>query len=248
MSSSFLEIDDRPAQGESRPQSGGTASPEVRFSSALDGLAAINETAAELVIWQRALPVGLREWLDQTAVAALPDVRILIEPGDLRAALEPLLDECGMTAGEMRDLLIEDIGGLVSTFADITRTAHVDVRLERISHDACWKFHRDAVETRLVTTYRGPTTQWVPLAHSQRALDEQTAYAGPLERLGDHDVAVFKGKLAGQGGGVVHRSPPIEGTGVTRLFLCLNTPSIVSSNLWVGPSAHVSSSAPFLTE
>jgi len=142
-----------------------------------------------------------------------------------------------MTAGEMRDLLTEDIGGLVSTFADITRTGCVDVRLERISHDACWKFHRDTVETRLVTTYRGPTTQWVPMAHSQRALDEQTAYAGPLERLGDHDVAVFKGNLAGQGGGVVHRSPPIEGTGVTRLFLCLNTPSIVSPGLWVGPRA-----------
>jgi len=64
MSLTILEIDDRPAQDESRPQFKDTASPEVRFSSALDGLAAINETAAELVIWQRALPVGLREWLD----------------------------------------------------------------------------------------------------------------------------------------------------------------------------------------
>lgn len=244
MSFDFLEVDDRPAPDESGPRSNDTASPEVRFSSTLDGLAAIHETAAELVIWQRALPVGLREWLDQTEAAALPEARFLIAPGDLRAALEPVLDECGMTAGEMRDRLIEDIGGLVRTFADITRTARVDVRLERIRHDACWKFHRDAVETRLVTTYRGPTTQWIPTAHSQRALDEQTAYAGPLERLGDHDVAVFKGKHAGRGGGVVHRSPPIEGTGITRLFLCLNTPSISSPELWVGPRAHVASSAP----
>ncbi|MFL2542850.1 MAG: DUF1826 domain-containing protein, partial [Candidatus Latescibacterota bacterium] len=27
--------------------------------------------------------------------------------------------------------------------------------------------------------------------------------------------------------GIVHRSPPIENTGFTRLLLCLNAPSIV---------------------
>ncbi len=143
-----------------------------------------------------------------------------------------MLDEAGMPSGPMRDALSDDIAALVNTFAIITKTDSVDVRLEQIDDDACWRFHRDAVDTRLVSTYRGPTTEWVPPAYSERAIDEQQSYEGPLERLGDHHVAIFKGKSAGPGSGIVHRSPPISGTNQTRLFLCLNTETIVSPPLW----------------
>lgn len=204
----------------------------VRTCESRDGLAAIKEPATQLVIWQRVLPSGLRDWIEQLEVSTLPDVRILVEPGDLRPALEPHLDRSGLAACVMRDLLVEDIGELVSTFADITRSDSVDVRLERVDHDACWKFHRDAVKARLVTTYRGPTTEWVQMAHAELALHEQRQFSGPLERLGEHDVALFKGSSAGPNDGIVHRSPPIAGTGCTRLFLCLNKRSVVSPDLW----------------
>jgi len=187
----------------------------------------------ELVIWQRSLPSCLRAWIDRTKVSNLPEIRILVKPDDLRPALEPLLDGCGLPAGDMRHLLVEDVGNLVRTFAGITGSDRVDVRLERISHDACWKFHRDTVEARLVTTYRGPTTEWVQMAHAERALHDQTEFTGPLERLGDHDVAMFKGNRAGPSSGIVHRSPPVAGTGRTRLFLCLNKRSAVSPDPWV---------------
>ena len=195
-------------------------------------LAAINVPGTELVIWQRALPLCLRYWIEQTAASNLPEIRILVQPGDIRPALEPLLDRCGLLADDMRDLLVGDIGDLVHAFADITRSEHVDVRLERVNHDACWKFHRDTVEARLVTTYRGPATEWVQTAHAQRALREQKQFKGPLERLGHHDVAIFKGSCAGPNSGIVHRSPPIAGTGCTRLLLCLNKPTIVSPDPW----------------
>ena len=198
-----------------------------------DGLAGINDSGTELVIWQRALPAGLHDWLEQTDAANLPYVRIFVEPSDLRQALAPLLDECGLPADDMRDLLIDDMVGLVSAFADVTRIDRVDVRLESINHDACWRFHRDTVETRLVTTYRGPTTEWVQPVDADRAISEQTEYNGPLERLGDHDVAIFNGKWAGPERGIVHRSPPIAGTGITRLLLCLNKKTVVSPEPWV---------------
>ena len=184
------------------------------------------------MIWQRALPSSLRDWIGQIEASTLPEIRILVEPGDLRPALEPLLDGCGLAASDMRELLVEDIGELVRAFAGITRSDSVDVRLERVDHDACWKFHRDAVEARLVTTYRGPTTEWVQMAHAEHALQEQKRFTGPLERLGEHDVALFKGSSAGPNDGIVHRSPPIAGTGRTRLFLCLNKRSVVSPDLW----------------
>lgn len=205
----------------------------VRTVETRDGLAAINDPGTELVIWQRSLLPSLGNWLDRLDVATLPHLRVLVQPGDLRPALEPLLDTCGMTAGDMRDLLVDDIGWLVSAFAIITGSERVDVRLERVDHDACWKFHRDTVEARLVTTYRGPTTEWVQMAHAESAIVEQRGFDGPLERLGDHDVALFKGNRAGPNSGIVHRSPPIAGTGRTRLFLCLNMQTDVSPEPWV---------------
>ena len=204
----------------------------VRKVETRDGLAAINEPGTELAIWQRSLPAPLRDWLEHLDIATLPYLRILVQPRDLRHALEPLLDECGMTAGDMRDLLLNDVDRLVWAFAAITGSDCVDVRLERVDHDACWKFHRDTVEARLVTTYRGPTTQWVRMAQAEQAIAEQREYQGPLECLGDHDVALFKGNCAGPDSGVVHRSPPIAGTGLSRLFLCLNKQTEVSPDPW----------------
>ena len=199
-----------------------------------DGLAAIHKPGMELVIWRRALPACLQTWLEDMDASRLPGLRLLVRPGTFRHAVEPHLDDCGMPPGDMRDLLVADVEELVLTFSGITGSDLVDVRLERVRDDACWKFHRDCVDARLLTTYRGPSTEWVHPVHAERALHEQTAYEGPLERLRVHDVAIFKGRCAGPGSGIVHRSPPIAGSGQTRLLLCLNKPSSASPEPW-GP-------------
>ncbi len=204
----------------------------VEFCNTRAGLASIKEPDTELVVWQRSLASDLQDWIDSTDTASLPHVRLLIKPEEIRPALEPLLDDCGLRAGDMRDLLVADVTDLVIAFAGITISDYVDVRLERVSHDACWKFHRDSVDTRLVTTYRGPTTEWVRHAHAQQAINQQREFRGPLERLGDGDVAIFKGNRTGQNKGIVHRSPPIAGTGLTRLVLCLNQRAEPSPDPW----------------
>ena len=200
----------------------------IETCDAADGLAAINELNMELVVWQRVLPSRLKTWLERLDASQIPDVRVLVKPSDFRRAIEPHLDECGMPPGDMRDLLIGDIDDLVSAFAGITRSDLVDVRLDRISNDACSKFHRDCVEARVLTTYRGPATEWVQPQHAARALREQKQFKGPIEHLRNNDVAIFKGSCAGPGSGIVHRSPPIAGTGRTRMLLCLNTRSAAS--------------------
>ncbi len=201
---------------------------------AAEGLAAIGNPGMEFVIWRRALPRRLQTWLERMDASCLPDLRVLVRPGDLRGAVEPHLDDCGMPPGDLRDLLLGDLDDLVSAFARIIQSDLVDVRLERVSHDACWKFHRDYVEARLLTTYRGPATEWVQPTDAGRALREQKSYKGPLERLQVHDVAIFKGNRTGPGSGIVHRSPPVAGTGCTRLLLCLNKPSAASPKPWPG--------------
>lgn len=209
-----------------------TSSVDIETCDTPDGLSAVQRPGTQLVIWQRALPSRLHSWLDRIDASCLPDTRILVRPGDLRAALQPHLDDCGLPQGDLRDLFVQDVGDLVSTFSKVTRSDLVDVRLERVSHDACWKFHRDCVEARLLTTYRGPATEWVQPIHGERALREQKRFRGPIERLGIHDVAIFKGSCAGPGSGIVHRSPAVAGTGRTRLLLCLNKRSTVSPDVW----------------
>lgn len=196
------------------------------------GLSAIHDPDTGLVIWKRAVRLTLQTWIDGLDGACLPALRVLLRPEELREAIEPELDDCGMPAGDMRDLLIDDIDDQVSVFSNVVATDLVDVRLECITHNACWKFHRDCVEARFLTTYRGPGTEWVHPGDAEQALVEQTDFSGPIERVGLHDSVLFKGSTAGFGIGVVHRSPPIEGTGDIRLLLCLNKPSVTSPPQW----------------
>lgn len=204
----------------------------IESCASADGLSAFTAEGTELVVWQRALPADLRAWLDGVDPSNLPEARFLVRPRDLTAAVDTVLDDCGIPAGAMRALLVADIQDLVTRFAEITRSDFVDVRLERIDHDSCWKFHRDNVEARLLATYRGPATEWIQPPHADQALREQKDYTGPIEALRDNDVALFKGRAAESGSGIVHRSPPIAGTGCTRLLLCLNQRSEISPAPW----------------
>ena len=110
----------------------------VRRCKTKAGLASIKESDTDLVIWQRSLPSSLQDWIGKTDTANLPDVRIIVKPGELQPTLKPLLDSCGLRGGDMQNQLLADIHNLVTTFANITGSDDVDVRLERVSHDACW--------------------------------------------------------------------------------------------------------------
>ncbi len=220
----------RRTEGAARPSA--TAASRIETCKTMDGLGAMVRPGVELVIWRRSLSSALCTWLDRLDPSALPDLRLLVRPADFRRAIRPLLAEAGLPQGSMCDLLVGDIDALVRTFGGLLQTDRIDVRLEGVSHDACWKFHRDCVRARLLTTYRGPGTEWVRPRHADKALRTQKRFAGPVERLQAHDVAIFKGSCAGRGHGIVHRSPPIARTGLTRLLLCLNAPSHASPEPW----------------
>jgi hypothetical protein len=204
----------------------------IETCTKIDGLGAIKETGTELVIWRRTLPSDFKEWIQQLAASGLPHLRILLAPIDVRSALNPMLDECGLPKDSMRELMISDITDLAHVFARITESKRVDLRLENINDDSCWRFHIDYVEARLLTTYRGATTQWVQPAYAKQAINEQKEFSGPLERLDIDNVAIFKGKSAAKANGIVHRSPPIVGTGESRLLFCLNKQSELSPDPW----------------
>ena len=210
----------------------GVLAPEIKTCVEIEGLADIKETDTELVIYRRTLASGLNDWIQELSPSVLPHLRIFAAPEDVPSALNPMLDACGMPKNSMRKLLISDITELAFAFSQITESKRVDLRLEHIKNDACWRFHIDYVEVRLLTTYLGATTEWVQPAYANQAIKQQRKFLGPLEHLDINDVAIFKGKSSSQTNGIVHRSPPLAGTGVSRLLLALNKQSELTPAPW----------------
>lgn len=190
-----------------------------------------------LALWRRRLPEDLAAPLAQLPSRRLPTGRVLARLGDLENATAGFVIPLRPRHGPIADRLAADMIDLATRFARLAETDIVDLRLEIVRHDACWKFHRDSVRLRLLTTYLGPPTQIVPAAEAERALRLQRDYHGTYLPVPEHSVALFKGNRADGGTGVVHRSPPIAGTGRHRLVLCVNLPSESSPELWSGGAA-----------
>lgn len=185
-----------------------------------------------MAIWDRPAPRHLLDAMARLCPAHLPQGRVLVRRRDAPRALAVILARTPVAATPLGAALLDDMLMLVDRFAAIGDTDIIDVRIDRLKHDACWKFHRDQVRLRLLTTYRGPSTQIVPDTFADAALRDQRAYQGPLEELPDGAVALFKGARAGLDQGIVHRSPPIAGSGIVRSLLCLNLPSDTSPQLF----------------
>jgi hypothetical protein len=201
-----------------------SASPIVEGAAPaiLDG---ILDEGVSLAVWTREAPAELAAWLDALPTEHLPDGRFVCAPAEVAAGLADLCDQAGLGDGRARALLIEDIARLAARFARIAGAERVDLRLEVLDHDSCWRFHRDVVGFRLNATYRGPGTQWPPLDLAARALRAQRRYRGVLNELPRFAVGLFKGVRRAGPAAILHRSPPIAASGTTRLFLCLNEES-----------------------
>ena len=182
----------------------------------------IRQPATSLILWQREIPNEVQSWLGKLTKVPADDIRFTVEPEAFEEIFNPMLANLPLPKGRGALWLIEDMGALVRAFADVTGTARVEVRLEWIDGDGCWKFHKDYVSYRLVATYDGAGTEWVPPAYAAQALAHQRTYSGPLEKLFAGDVAIFKGCRNDPEGGIVHRSPALSTRGGKRLFLCLN--------------------------
>lgn len=179
-----------------------------------------NEPDVELAVWQRAWPGALCERLDLLQLAGMPRARFIARASEAEASVAAGLADVACSDALVLEALGADIEALVARYADVSACDLIEVRLEAISGNACRLFHIDRTRSRLVATYVGPGTDWVPHTSSQAALRDPENYAGPIERLPRFAVAILPGSLS-RGGGLVHRSPPIAGTGQIRLFLCM---------------------------
>ena len=183
-----------------------------------------------LVSWHRELPVGLDAQLVEWAkrFPAQFDEIVTMPNYDLSAATRGLAEPA-------RTWLTMDVAVLIARLAHLADARRLRVSFGAVRTDQCRKFHVDYVRYRLVTTYVGPGTEWVPdEAVRREALDhppdcpcdankEIVREASAIRHAVPGEVIVMKGARHPNHRGAVHRSPPIEGTGRVRVVLIAST-------------------------
>lgn len=188
----------------------GEPSPFVTEGEDSNDLAVIRRPEIALANWQRTLPIDLSAALDPCDATSVDDLAFSVEFPVTVAALAMNLVVSGYESALAR-LLADDIAALATRFAAITRSTRLAVRLEVVETDACRRFHADHVTYRLLTTYRGQATQWI------RAEEPDV-----LRQMRTGNVGIFKGRVLAPDTPILHRSPPIAGTGEQRLLLVID--------------------------
>lgn len=188
----------------------------VGITDTPEGLAEIETPGCAAAIWRRQLNSDFRAWIDALDPTQLPTARLVLRPSAVPDAVRHLCDISGMDDTAERTWLENDISDLATRFAEIMRAPFLRVRLDAITTNACRKFHIDAIYARLICTYRGTGTQYgVAQGDDDPRRIFTVATGAPM---------LMRGTLWPQNPGsrLLHRSPPIAGTGETRLVLVLD--------------------------
>ncbi|WP_164659906.1 DUF1826 domain-containing protein [Tropicibacter sp. Alg240-R139] len=188
----------------------------VRVVSDARGLDSFRDPSCAAAIWGREVPSNVALWLDALDAKALPDGRVVLHVQAIRDTVLHLCDIAGTPDGPHREWLIDDIADLAQRFASLMNADYVRLRLQAVTTNACRKFHLDAITGRLVCTYRGTGTQYGTSVRREDPVHIHTApTCAPI---------LLRGSLwpPEPDAGLLHRSPPIDGTGETRLLLVLD--------------------------
>jgi len=125
-------------------------------------------------------------------------------------------------------LLYADIQWILQQFAATTKAASFRLHITTMSTDMCRKFHTDINDLRLLCTYVGPGTLWLP----DEAIDQQALNAGTnelqiepqhIQQATTGAVVLLKGALYENSNPILHRSPAVEESGEKRFLLRIDT-------------------------
>lgn len=188
----------------------------VGIADTPEGLSAIHHPSSAAAIWRRQPLPNFQSWIDRIDPDILPRARVILRPEAVRESASEICNACGTPAGPERDRLVDDIAALADIFAGVMRTHWLRLRLDVVTTNACRKFHIDAVRARLVCTYRGTGTQY--------GISTDGDEPDRIFTLQTGAPILLRGTLWPEHprSGLLHRSPPIEGTGETRLVLVLD--------------------------
>ncbi len=188
----------------------------IAMADSPGGLRKIKCANCAAVVWRRAPMPSFQNWIDSLEEERLPRTRFVAPSNMVCDALLNVACSFGLPDRPERDMLFGDAAALAAIFADVMNVPYLRLRMEVVKTNACRNFHIDAVTARLICTYRGKGTQFGVSRNGDNPDDVSTVPTGsPIILRG---TAWPESPVTG----LVHRSPPIEGTDVARLVLVLD--------------------------
>jgi hypothetical protein len=202
-----------------------------------DGLSLITAPDVTLAVWAR--PAAPEIPAEIAACVPLPATALRAE----LAATELMRDAKAVLSGRLaaHGLPVQSCPRWLSDMADLTRrfaalasrtldATAITLRLEVLADVDCPRFHVDQTRLRLLCTYRGPGTEWLPPgAVDRRALgngapNAQIADPAAVRTLAPFWVGILKGERypGNAGRGQVHRSPALPDGSAPRVLFCLD--------------------------
>ncbi len=182
-------------------------------------LGRIAEPGQAAAIWTRGRSRRFADWIDALPAENLPGLRVDCPVARLAETAGAACETAGLPASGARGVLCADIALLGDLFARVMGCDRLRLRLDVVNDDACARFHLDNVPARLLCTYRGSGTEY--------GLRRAEGDPDPVARMRSGDAGLFRGGTwpGAPRPGLVHRSPPIAGTGATRLLLVMDLPA-----------------------
>ncbi len=188
----------------------------ARHVSRVDGLYSLKNNTAPAVIWDRIIPKAVETWFDEIDPDTLPWARVNLMVRDVASVVRQACDESGLPDSSERDWFIEDVATIADCFARMMAAHRLQIRFDIVTGNSCKNFHTDMVKARLICTYRGPGTQYGTLTGGQEPDRIYEVLTGcPIVLRGTRWPGTASANFR-------HRSPPIEGLGMTRLNLVLD--------------------------
>ena len=191
--------------------------PGVQVVPEAAGLSAIHDADCAAAIWDRRLDPSLATFLAGLPLQHLPQLRVVVRPAEVATHVARACTDVRMPVGPAQQALIEDVAMLAKQFDDVMRAPFMRIRLNPVTTNACAKFHVDWITSRLVCSYRGSGTQYgvAPAAGEQPTSFLEVPTGMPVVLRGTQWPNEPPSQL-------LHRSPPIEGTGEVRFLLVLD--------------------------
>ena len=180
-----------------------------------------------LFCWTRSLAEPVTHYLEKQMQASLQPVRCPVERKNLSKQLSAARAIWEDTRSPESDLFWKDVHDITRDFLEFSKDGTGTLHLKVVADDACSKFHVDGYRLRLFTSYLGPGTEWLPEdavnRHALGTTNEQIVKKPTrFQCMGTGHVGILKGEIPNQDQyvqGIVHRSPPLQGTGHRRLIL-----------------------------
>jgi len=191
----------------------------------------IYQEDTNMVVWKRNLANNLEQAAD-AIIESQPTLEelLVVSPEEAFDSVKKLLG-----GSPEAEVLAEDIANLVDMFCCLFDLKRGALRMTVLDRAMCPRFHVDRVPCRLVTTYQGIATEWLPHNAADRSklgtgnMGKPDELSGLFEHISDiqqlksGDVGLMKGELwhNNEGAGLIHRSPQVPNN-TRRLVLTLD--------------------------